>query len=326
MMTCQTFFEMLKIPTLLTKNWKILKPPKSEIEVRKKSFFIKFSTLWLPAVEVESTVESTVESSRKNRALHFIRSVGEAATSENSQSGNPVRLPPPAGICVYRVYMCVYIYTVYTDTPHESTKNMYISDIRFLLLAVTSANLQSWILYLFFQSFHAQKERQNIGSRSLWVLSGLSIKNSKTLILRTSSWPSNRSLPPKMCSWVQLSISIGNCVQPPRFCVGRRQLVECIVNADLHLSRWAKMLPEKKTAQDSNNKQQPEAVANLVQSKWLYHPAGENNCVSGMAKSYQARHPTTSSGVLQLPLDQIGSCRHWPKKVGFHMSKSAMDW
>ena len=46
------------------------------------------------------------------------------------------------------------------------------------------------------------------------------------------------------CSW---GISIGNCVfYPPRFCVGRRQLVECIVNADLHLSRWAKMLPEKK--------------------------------------------------------------------------------
>lgn len=166
-LTCQTFFEMLKIPTLLTKTWETLKTPKSEIEVRKTSFFLPNS----PPFDFQpfrcSTVESTVESSRKNRALHFIRSVGEAATSENSQSGNPVRLPPPAGICVYRVY--IYIYCIYGHTTWEYNKNIYIiyiyiSDIRFLLLAATSANLQSCICCLFFQSFHAQK----IGSRSLW--------------------------------------------------------------------------------------------------------------------------------------------------------------
>lgn len=168
-LTCQTFFEMLKIPTLLTKTWETLKTPKSEIEVRKTSFFLPNS----PPFDFQpfrcSTVESTVESSRKNRALHFIRSVGEAATSENSQSGNPVRLPPPAGICVYRVYIYIYIYCIYGHTTWEYNKNIYIiyiyiSDIRFLLLAATSANLQSCICCLFFQSFHAQK----IGSRSLW--------------------------------------------------------------------------------------------------------------------------------------------------------------
>lgn len=161
------------------KTERLWKPRNPKLKSGRNHFFTKFSTLWLPAVEVESTVES----SRKNRALHFIRSVGEGATSENSrESGEAATTSWNLCIsCVYRVcvcvYMCIYIYTVYTDTPHESTKNMYISDIRFLLLAATSANLQSWNMLFVFPIISCTKERQNIGSRSLWVLSGLSIKN-----------------------------------------------------------------------------------------------------------------------------------------------------
>ena len=138
-----------------------------------------------------------MESSRKNRALHFIRSVGEAATSENSQSGNPVRLPPPAGICVYRVCvcMCVYIYTVYTDTPHENTTKIYIyilyiyiyiSDIRFLLLAATSEWCRKLLLTLLDVKPHL-REAFRIASANTAAASANA--SSKNLLPRASAKP-----------------------------------------------------------------------------------------------------------------------------------------
>ena len=180
MMTCQTFFEMLKIPTLLTKNWETLQTPKSKIEVRKESFFYQIlhpltSSRW-------GGINGGIFEEKPSASLHpFGRWGCHLGKFSGIRWGCHHQLEFVHIVCIscvcVCVYMCIYIYTVYTDTPHESTKNMYISDIRFLLLAATSANLQSWNMLFVFPIISCTKERQNIGSRSLWVLSGLSIKN-----------------------------------------------------------------------------------------------------------------------------------------------------
>ena len=165
-LTCQTFFEMLKIPTLLTKTWETLKTPKSEIEVRKTSFFFtKFSTLWLPAVQVfNGGIYGGIFEEKPSTSLHpFGRwgcHLGKFSEWESGEAATTSWNLCISCVCVYvylYIYICVYIY-IYIRTHHMKVpKNMYISDIRFLLLAATSANLRSWICCLFFQSFHAQK-------------------------------------------------------------------------------------------------------------------------------------------------------------------------